>query len=404
MKVTRREFIGNVSAAAVIAQPGTAGPAATAEDPLGVRGDFPVVEEEVVYLDCAYIAPSPVPVVEAVRGFLDSKIRSPLSLGTMVDESHAARRKFARLIGAGEHEVALLYSTSEGENIVARSLGLGAGDNVVIDDLHFQSTYVLYQHLAETTGVEIRVVPSRDGAVSVEAFSDHIDERTRLVSVTWVSNQNGYRHDLAALAELAHDRGTYLYADAVQGIGMLDLDVKETGIDFFTTGTYKWLLAGHGVAPFYVREELLDLVAPDRYGHLHVAEDLGEYQYRLYDDARKYEYATLAFEAVYMLSAALDYLLRIGVKNIERHTVGLARRLHEGLTAQGQDVWTPPGNRSAIVAFEHHRDNAMVRRSLMEARINVSLREGGDHVRASPALFNNAAEIDALLDVTGGWE
>ena len=105
METTRREFIGSVSAAAVLAQPGTASPAATADDPLGVRADFPAVEEG-VYLNCAYIAPSPTPVVEAVRGFLDAKIRSPLSLGAMVDESHAARRKFARLIGAGESEVA----------------------------------------------------------------------------------------------------------------------------------------------------------------------------------------------------------------------------------------------------------------------------------------------------------
>lgn len=402
MKTTRREFIGSVSAAAVMAQPGPASPSAASDDPLGVRGDFPVVEES-VYLNCAYIAPSPVPVVDAVRGFLDAKIRSPLSLGAMVDESHAARRKFARLVGAGEHEVALLYSTSEGENIVARSLDLGRGDNVVIDDLHFQSTYVLYRQLAETRGVEIRVVPSRGGAIAVEAFAEHIDERTRVVSVTWVSNQNGYCHDLKALADLAHDRGTVLYADAVQGVGMLDLDVKEAGIDFFTTGTYKWLLAGHGVAPFYVREELLDLVAPDRYGHLHVAEDLGEYQYRLYDDARKYEYATLAFEAVYMLSAALDYLGGIGVKNIERHTVGLAHRLREGLTAQGQAVLTPPGNRSSIVAFEHGQDAEMVRRSLNEARIWASLRVGDTQLRVSPALFNNAAEIDRLLEVTGNW-
>ena len=402
MKTTRRAFIGSVSAAAVLPQSTPASPAAASEDPLGVRGDFPVVEEN-VYLNCAYIAPSPTPVVEAVRRFLDAKVRSPLSLGAMVDESHAARRKFARLIGAGENEVALLYSTSEGENIVARSLDLGPDDNVVIDDLHFQTTYVLYQHLAETSGVEVRIVPSRAGAAPVDAFADHMDERTRLVSVAWVSNQNGYHQDLAPLAELAHDRGACLYADAVQGIGMLDLDVKEAGIDFFTTGTYKWLLAGHGVAPFYVREELLDLVAPDRYGHLHVAEDLGEYQYRLYDDARKYEYATLAFEAVYMLSAALDYLHSIGVKNIERHTVGLAHRLHDGLTAQGYAVLTPPGNRSSIVAFEHGRDAAMVRRSLDEARIWLSPRVGDTQLRVSPALFNNTAEIDRLLEITGGW-
>ena len=182
MKATRREFIGSVSAATVLTPSRPASPAETGEDPLGVRGDFPVVEEG-VYLNCAYIAPSPLPVVEAVRGFLGAKIRSPLSLGAMVDESHAARRKFARLIGAAESEVALLYSTSEGENIVARSLDLRPGDNVVIDDLHFQSTYVLYQHLAETSGIEVRVVPSRGGAAPVDAFAEFIDERTRLVSV-----------------------------------------------------------------------------------------------------------------------------------------------------------------------------------------------------------------------------
>ncbi len=399
MRATRREFIGSVSAAAIVNPPR---PAAAEDDPLGVRDDFPIVAAG-PYLNCAYIAPSPTPVVEAVREFLDAKLRSPRSLGAMVEESHIARRRFAGLIGAAESEVALLYSTSEGENILARSLQLGSGDNVVIDDLHFQTTYVLYQHLAETSGLEVRVVPSRGGAAPVDAFAERMDERTRLVSVAWVSNHNGYRHDLAALAEAAHARGALLYADVVQGIGTVDLDVKETGIDVCTTGTYKWLLAGHGVAPFYVREELLDRVAPDRYGHLHVAEDLGDYQYRLYDDARKYEYATLAFEAVYMLSAALDYLHRIGVKNIERHAVGLAHRLQEGLTAQGQAVLTPPGNRSPIVAFEHGRDPGMVRRSLDDAGIRLSFRVGDTQLRVSPALFNNAAEIDRLLDVTVGW-
>ena len=372
------------------------------DDPLGVRGDFPVVNEG-VYLDSAYIAPSPTPTVDAVRAFLEAKTRDPVRLGPMVEEADAVRRKFARLIGATEPEIGVLYATSEGENIVAQALDLGAEDNVVIDDLHFDTTYVLYQRLAEARGVEIRIVPSSGGAVPVDAFADHIDGRTRLVSVAWVSNQNGYRHDLAALAQLAHAHDAYLYADAIQGIGMLDLDVKEVGIDFLTAGTYKWLLAGHGVAPLYVREELLDLVVPDRYGHLHVSEYLGEYRYRLYDDARKYGYASMAFESVYQFSAALDYLLRIGVKDIERHTVGLAHRLQDGLAAQGHAIWTPSGNQSAIVTFEHGQDVDTVQRSLEEARIKLSFKDGGAKLRASMALFNTAEEIDLLLDVTKGW-
>ena len=402
MEYTRREFIGSVSAAAVVTQLRPESPVVAGDDPLGVRGDFPVVNEG-VYLDSAYIAPSPTPTVDAVRAFLEAKTRDPVRLGPMVEEADAVRRKFARLIGATEPEIGVLYATSEGENIVARALDLGAEDNVVIDDLHFDTTYVLYQRLAEARGVEIRIVPSSGGAVPVDAFADHIDGRTRLVSVAWVSNQNGYRHDLAALAQLAHAHDAYLYADAIQGIGMLDLDVKEVGIDFLTAGTYKWLLAGHGVAPLYVREELLDLVVPDRYGHLHVSEYLGEYRYRLYDDARKYGYASMAFESVYQFSAALDYLLRIGVKDIERHTVGLAHRLHEGLAAQGHAIWTPSGNQSAIVTFEHGQDVDTVQRSLEEARIKLSFKDGGAQLRASMALFNTAEEIDLLLDVTKGW-
>ncbi len=402
MEYTRREFIGSVSAAAVVTQLRPESPVVVGDDPLGVRRDFPVVNEG-VYLDSAYIAPSPTPTVDAVRAFLEAKTRDPVRLGPMVEEADAVRRKFARLIGATEPEIGVLYATSEGENIVAQALDLGAEDNVVIDDLHFDTTYVLYQRLAEARGVEIRIVPSSGGAVPVDAFADHIDGRTRLVSVAWVSNQNGYRHDLAALAQLAHAHDAYLYADAIQGIGMLDLDVKEVGIDFLTAGTYKWLLAGHGVAPLYVREELLDLVVPDRYGHLHVSEYLGEYRYRLYDDARKYGYASMAFESVYQFSAALDYLLRIGVKDIERHTVGLAHRLQEGLAAQGHAIWTPSGNQSAIVTFEHGQDVDTVQRSLEEARIKLSFKDGGAQLRASMALFNTAEEIDLLLDVTKGW-
>ena len=184
---------------------------------------------------------------------------------------------------------------------------------------------------------------------------------------------------------------------------MLDLDVRSTGIDFFTAGTYKWLLGGHGVAPFYVREQLMDQIAPDRFGSLNIAEDLGDHRFRVHEDARKYGYATMGFGAVYQLRAALDYLLKVGVANIEAHTVGLAQRLHSGLTDQHQDVWTPAGNRSSIVTFRHHRDIAGVRSSLQETGIRVSYKAGGEELRIGIALFNTEEEIDSLLAVTGEW-
>jgi selenocysteine lyase/cysteine desulfurase len=106
------------------------------------------------------------------------------------------RGRFVRLIGAEDEEIGLLYATSDGEYIVSKALKLSAGDNVVIDDLHYRTTYVLYQQLRQTSGIEVRIVKNVGGAVPLEHIASQIDDRTRLVSVSWVSHLNGYRYDL----------------------------------------------------------------------------------------------------------------------------------------------------------------------------------------------------------------
>ena len=410
MTLSRREFISGVSAAAALSGVSPTSLSgvrpvvgiASKDDPLGVRSDFPVVEQS-VYLDSAYITPSPLQAVEAAQAFAEAKARDPVSLGGMLQETNLMRQRFATLVGASEMEIGVLFATSDGENIVSRALDLKQGDNVVIDDLHYDTTYLLYQQLAEQRGLEVRIVNSEAGGAPVDAFAEHVDRQTRLISVAWVSHQNGFRHDLAGLADLAHSNGAYLYADAIQGIGALDIDVRSTGIDFFTAGTYKWLLGGYGVAPFYVREELLERIGTDRFGSLNIAEELGQHRFRVYDDARKYGYATMGFGSVFQLGAAIDYLLRVGVPNIEAHTVGLAQQLNTGLVGQGHDVWTPKDNRSPIVTFRHHRDIALVRSTLEEAGIRISFKAEGEELRAGIALFNNSDDIDKLLDVTGNW-
>lgn len=410
MTLSRREFISGVSAAAALSGVSPASLSgvrpvvgiASKDDPLGVRSDFPVVEQS-VYLDSAYITPSPLQAVEAAQAFAEAKARDPVSLGGMLQETNLMRQRFATLIGASEMEIGVLFATSDGENIVSRALDLKQGDNVVIDDLHYDTTYLLYQQLAEQRGLEVRIVNSEAGGAPVDAFAEHVDRQTRLISVAWVSHQNGFRHDLAGLADLAHSNGAYLYADAIQGIGALDVDVRFTDIDFFTAGTYKWLLGGYGVAPFYVREELLERIGTDRFGSLNISEELGQHRFRVYDDARKYGYATMGFGSVFQLRAALDYLLRVGVPNIEAHTVSLAQQLNTGLVGQGHDVWTPKDNRSPIVTFRHHRDITLVRSTLEEAGIRISFKAEGEELRAGIALFNNSDDIDKLLDVTGNW-
>ena len=392
MPQSRRVFLQAIAAATAV-RPA----AAQAADPLGVRAEFPAAASR-LYLNSAYIAPVPRAVAAAGRAFVDSKMERPIPLGDMLRAAGTVRGQYAALVGASPDEIAFLYSTSEGENIVARGLGLKAGDNIVVDELHYETTFVLYRELERTLGVELRIVKARDGAVDASDFARMVDRRTRLVSVAWVSHQNGFRHDMRPIADLAHAHGAYCYVDAVQAVGMFPIDVRAAGVDFMAAGTYKWLLASFGVAPFFIRRDLLDRIPLDRYGALHVERELGDHRYEIYRTARRFDYATPAFGPIYQLGAALSFLDRVGVPAIEAHTVGLADRLNRGLRDMGARVLTPIGNRSSIVSFavDPARDAAAI---FTKAGADVSVRESGRQVRVSPALFNTADDIDRFLTI-----
>jgi selenocysteine lyase/cysteine desulfurase len=134
-------------------------------------------------------------------------------------------------------------------------------------------------------------------------------------------------------------------------------------------------------------------------GALHVERTLPDYRYEIYRTAKKFDYATLGFGPVYQLGAALEYLDRVGVDRIERHTVGLAHQLADGLRTRGLTVLTPVGNRSSIVAFRNPADNGRTRTVLDRARVKVSVRENGTQIRVSPALYNTSDDIRRFLDV-----
>ena len=396
MDVNRRQFIGAASAAAAL-QPLASPAQAADDDPLGVRADFDVVRSG-LYLNSAYIAPVPRQVAAVAREFAERKVSKPIPLDEMLRKTDEVRAQFARLVRAEPAEVGFLFSTSEGENIVSAALDLQPGDNIVVDELHYNTTFVLYRHLESTRGITLRIVKHRDGRVGADDFARAVDRRTRLVSVAWVSHQNGFRHEMRPIADLAHDNGALFYTDAVQALGMFPADVRAAGIDFMTSGTYKWLLGGFGVAPFFVRRELVDRIRVDRLGALHVEKELPDHRYEIYKTAKKFEYATLPFAEVYQLGAGLAYLEKVGIDRIEQHTVALARELRDGLAALGFDLFTPAGNGSSIVSLRLRKNQARARDVLDKAGVQVSYREGGSMIRVSPALFNTRGEIRQFLD------
>jgi cysteine desulfurase / selenocysteine lyase len=413
MPLSRRQFV--VSAASLAAGAAPMGAASHAapnadrqaaapvargreDDPLDVRGDFPIVRDR-HYLNSAYITPVPNQVVAAGRAFLESKAERPIPLADMLRKTDEVRAQFARLINAGSDEIGFLFSTSEGENVLANGLDLRAGDNVVIDELHYETEFVLYRHLQETRGVEMRVARHRSGRVDLGDVEPLVDRRTRLVSVAWVSHQNGFRHDMRPLADLAHRVGAVFYTDAIQAVGMFPIDVKAAGVDALCCGTYKWILGSFGVAPFYIRRELLDRIRPDRFGALHVEKELDDHRFQLYQTAKRFDYATLPFSEIYQLGAGLEFLQRVGVDRIEAHTVALAQALRAGLAALGYRMFTPEGNRSSIVTYYVSKDTAALNAALARASIDVTVRGPLGQVRVSPALFNTRDDIARFLEV-----
>ncbi|MDH4065253.1 MAG: aminotransferase class V-fold PLP-dependent enzyme, partial [Acidobacteriota bacterium] len=269
-------------------------------------------------------------------------------------------------------------------------------------DLHYETEFVLYRHLQDTRGVELRVARHRDGRVEARDFEPLVDRRTRLVSVAWVSHHNGFRHDMRPISDLAHAHGALFYTDAIQALGMFPADVREAGVDVLCSGTYKWMLGSFGVAPFYVRRELLDRIRLDRFGALHVERERPDGGFDLYQTAKRFDYSTLPFAEVYQLGAGLSYLERVGVDRIEAHTVALARELRAGLVSQGYRVFTPEGNASSIVTYYTSKDAATLTAAFQRASIDVTVRGPVGQVRVSPALFNTRDDIGRFLEVTRG--
>lgn len=402
MKINRRNFV-NLTSAAMVASPlltKARAQTSMSSDPLGVRNDFPLLKTT-NFLNTAYHSISPNQVIDAGVQFYNDRGNPADSIGPFLAEGREVRGKFARLVGAEQAEIGLIHATTEAENIIANNMDFKPGDNIVTDDLQYNASFILYDYFAKKMGLDVRIVErNKDGNVPLENFERHIDNNTRIVSVSFVSHENGLCYDLRPIADLAHNHGAYLYVDAIQGIGMLELDVKEAGIDFMGCGTYKWLLGSYGTAFFYVRKELIGMIHPDRRGMFSVTEMEKFRDFDAYPDAAKFGPATPAFGAIHVVGTSLDYISRIGVNRIEGHTVPLAHQIRENLVELGLDCDTPDNNRSAIVTFFHGKDPEQVRALYENENIKVSYKHNGTKVRVGASLFNNQSDIDHFNAIT----
>lgn len=389
-----------------------------------VRRRYPAADRR-PYLDTA-VKGLPAPeALAAVREYCElvaaaAGVSATADTLRLIEELDDARRAAARLIGAAEDEIALVESTQHGINVVADALALGDGDRVVTDDLEFFAAFLPWA--GGRRGVELAIVPSREGRVEVDDLAVAIDERTRLVAVSSVQEVNGYRVDLAALGERCRERGVLLVLDATQQVGPVPLDVRETPVDAIAVGAHKWLCSPFGTGFLYVRRELLADLAPSFPGYMSLATPPGGWDAYLSDperrpaaelayvsDARKLEVGgTAPYVGAKALAAAIAALEQVGLSAIHERVQELVEHLLDGLYRLGVEVTSPREreHRSGIVSFRTGRgidaDRALLTR-LLDAGISVSLRftSGAGGIRVSPYLYNDEDDLDRLLAVVG---
>ena len=239
----------------------------------------------------------------------------------------------------------------------------------------------------------------RKGRFTLDDVAPLVDERTRVVTLSYVQYFNGFKCDLAGVADICHRRGALLVIDGTQAIGAMTLDSEDMGVDVLVVSAHKWLLGPLGIGFLALSGRAMARIGVSCLGWLSV-NDLCAFRNEidLRPDARRFEPGTNNGAGIYGLHAALDQIARVGSKAIEHRVLTITERLCEGLRSRGYEILSPRGEdeASGIVIFRDDKSpSEAVYRRLTDAGICVSLRGGG--VRVSPHYYNSEDEIDQLL-------
>ena len=367
------------------------------------EAEFPWADR-CVYLNHASTGPLPQRARRAIEEFTAQRAAAfrlnDLRLQGVLND---ARLRAARLIHADVGEIALTTNTSYGLNLAARMLPLEPDDVVLVSDGEFPANVFPWRQLADK-GVRMELLPVTgdgwpDEALMLERMRD---QRVRVLAISHVQFHTGYRANLARLGSAARASGTWLVVDAIQALGQVPFDVRETPVDILACGAQKWLLSPWGSGFCYVRRELVTRLEPpfagwsafqgtDNYS------SLCDYGGPLRDDARRFELITLPFQDMLGMSYALDLLDQIGIERIEAHLAELGAPVLDWAARRGVRVVSPRGARSSGMVCLAARDLAPdVADQLREAGIVASVREGA--LRLAPHCYNTLEEMERVAD------
>ncbi len=387
------------------------------------RADFPILQEEInghplIYLDNAATTQKPVQVLEALQNYYlhdNANIhRGNYSLAVRATEAHeAARATVTRFINAAStQEVIFTRGATEAINLVAYSFGeafVHAGDDVIVTELEHHSNYVPWQLLCQRKGAHFKVIPfNEDGDLDLEVFSNLLSEKTRIVAVNQVSNSLGTVNPVEQIIHMAHAAGAAVLVDGAQGVQHLEHDVQAMDADFYAFSGHK-MYGPMGVGVLYGKEKWLEAMPPFLSG--------GEMIDQVTCEGVTFNVLPFKFEAgtPYVpgpigLAEAIRYLESFDPAELRSHEENLLQYGIEQLSqVPGMVLYGRPAQRSSILPFNIQGVQPYDLGILLD-NYGVAVRTG-QHctqpimdalhipgtVRASIALYNNNADIDALI-------
>lgn len=393
--MTRRSLLATAPIAAAVSAP---------------KPEFPVTRE-FTCLNNARWHPMSKGTRRAMEQFLDFKSTGGLDgkeIGPPIQSE--ARQRFAQLINATPSEISLVQSTTMGENLVVRGLGIPqSGGNIVTDALHFQGSLFMYLELAKQ-GLEVRIVqPHKDWRVHLEDLDKQIDRNTRLVALSQVSMITGHEHNLKAVSDLAHSKGTLVYADIIQAAGAMPIDVQASGVDFAACSSFKWLMADFGLGFLYTNKRHLGgklqrsiygyRQTTATYYHLLPHESAGERFVEFETSPEAFSYFEASSTASIVAAAvkhSLGEILNLGVANIQAHRQPLLDRLRKEMPRLGFEPLTPIGSNGPLLVFAKKDAAATHGAELKAAKVDVSVYP--HRIRIAPSIYNDQSDIDRLLN------
>ncbi|MFH1569331.1 MAG: aminotransferase class V-fold PLP-dependent enzyme [Gemmatimonadota bacterium] len=363
------------------------------------RSLFPVTREW-IYLNHAAVSPVSSRVVEAMAAIL----RDVATNGIVhIDEWNAlyasARRRVARLIGAGHSDISFQKNTTDGLLAIANGLDWHAGDAVLVPEGEFPANVYPWLNLARR-GVSVLRVPLRDRLLRIDEVAARMGSGVRILAVSSAGFFTGVRADLDGLGKLCRERGALLVVDGIQSVGCLEIDVGATGIDCLAADGHKWLMGPEGCAFLYTSPRARERLQVANLGWASVASahDFLSCDTALQPDARRFETGTQNTAGIAGLQAAVDLLLEVGMGRVEARVLALTDRLCAGLAEAGHQVLSPrqPGAKSGIVTFTTPGRPAVEVEKVLRAAGVVATQRGGT-VRLSPHFYNTEEEVDAAL-------